>query len=189
MKVKLVFISVIVVAMLAAVLPATAGAKTGQGASVWNATLTAANTTPVWGTAHFVLNRQSGKLIVSLHVSPLGSRALHTVAITGFPGGTPAASLPGAEADVNGDGFITYDEVTPFTGAPLVWLGPWANKKSANANLHVKLGHGQLKKLDPIGFMLGRCAIVVYGATFTPVYGEPVFDPTAPLAYGLVKAR
>ena len=187
MKAKLILISVLVVVALAMVLPAGAGAKGAGSAYVYDAKLTQTNAAPVSGTCHFVTVK--GRLIVQLHVMGLGDNMPHTAAITGFTSGA-SAKLPTPAYDANKDGLISGAEAAVAVGAPLVWLQPIAVKSNGRIIFHATLSHADIMALDPINIMLGKCAVVVYGVMQQPTYyALPFYDPTAPAACGLIKAK
>lgn len=178
-----VFLTILLVFVLALTLTASAFAK-GGNVQKYRVTLEPLNDSGVTGMA--VLTRLPGQLKVQVWAYGLAPHRVHMQHIHGFMDGSQAM-VPTAAADTNGDGYVDLAEALPVTGPVLLALEPYPTAKKVNFIVFTWVYRGaQLKKLMLDDVPLSRRVVVLHGGYWSPVYGEPQYSETLPVAAGKI---
>ena len=180
-------IVIIMVLALLVLLTFSAAAQAKGRSWTYKATLTELNGSGVAGVVEIKLVH--GQLVVNVKATGLTPRRVHAQAIRGFADGSPAG-CPGPAADVNGDGWITLAEGTPFFGKALLPLNP-APKASRKGSINFQRVYrgASLKALDLDATPLTTRVVVLQGMDVSGQYTLEKYDPTIPVACGKIVRR
>lgn len=178
-------LALVVAVVLVFALAGVAQARGSMSTAVFMADLKPLNQSGVGGKATFVLKGATLHVIVTARGLESGKQ--HMQEIRGNRDGSKAVCPP-PSADVNGDGIISPAEGLSFYGPVLLPLAPYPMARGRGVvTYNHTFRNKQFDVLDLANTPLTNRVIVLHGMTLAGPYDAGAYDPTVPIACGVIR--